>query len=90
MSERLGTVAGHIERGRRRIASAGWEKRTAAPSTSIVPPIRPDRTGERGEQFVLPLPFQSNDAGDLAIGEVERHVLQLGADGEVPHGDARR
>ena len=51
--------------------------------------VRLDRTGECCEQLVLALPFERDDAGDLAVLQVEGDVLQLGADLEVADRDAR-
>ena len=46
----------------------------------MVPPDGRIEPGKRREQLVLPLPFERDDARDLAVVEVERDVLQLGAD----------
>ena len=50
---------------------------------------RPDRAGEGAEQLVLALSFERDDAGDLAVPEVERDIVELGADAEVADAEAR-
>ena len=49
-----------------------------------------DRAGERGEELVLALALERDDADDLAVAEVEGDVVELGADREVPRRKARR
>ena len=51
---------------------------------------RPDRAGEGAEQLVLALSLERDDAGDLAVAEVERDVVELGADAQVADAEARR
>ena len=62
------------------MASRGCGSSPAAPSTSMVPPDGRIDPGERREQLVLPLALERDDAGDLAVVEVERDIVQLGAD----------
>ena len=73
-----------------RIASAGWPNWTGRAVDLDGAARGPDRAGERAEQLVLPLPFERDDAGDLAIAEVERDVVELGADAQVADAEARR
>ena len=47
------------------------------------------RAGEGGEQLVLALAFERDDAGDLAVAEVEGDVVELGADAQVADAEAR-
>ena len=72
------------------MASAGWPNWTALPSTSIVPPEGRSDPGEDAEQLVLALALERDDAEDLAGEEIERYVLELGADAQVADAQARR
>ena len=56
------------------MASAGWPKLTARPSTSIVPCGGAAVAGQNVEQLVLPLAFQRHDAQHLALMQIKRNV----------------
>ena len=53
---------------------------------------RADAAGERGEELVLALALERDDADDLAVAELEGDVLELGADaaGFAPRAAAGR
>ena len=72
------------------MASAGCANLTALAVDLDGAAGGPDRAGKRGEQFVLALPFERDDAGDLAIPEIEGDVAELGADAQIADAEARR
>ena len=87
--QRLGAVAGHIgDAGADGVGGMAELDRLAVDLDGAAG--RADRAGERGEQLVLALAFERDDAGDLAVAEVERDIVELGADAQVADAEARR
>ncbi|BCH14071.1 hypothetical protein MesoLjLa_09220 [Mesorhizobium sp. L-2-11] len=68
--QRFGAVAGHIgDSSADRIRRMREFHRLAVHLDRAAG--RPDRAGQRGEQLVLALALKRDDAGDLAVGQVE-------------------
>jgi hypothetical protein len=65
------------------IASAGWEKRTGAPSISIRPASGLRRPASASKSSSCPWPFQRHDAQHLAGMKRQGHVDELRRDGEA-------
>ena len=56
----------------------------------MVPAAGRGLAGERGEELVLALALEGDDADDLAVAELEGDVLDLAADAEAADREARR